>query len=118
MAVSRVTGIFKEFFESERTGGLVLVACTIVSLLIANSSMGPAYLHFWHARLDLSFWAIPLDHSVEHWVNDGLMAIFFLLVGLEIEREIYIGELANFNKALLVESSPKEISGGSLNAED
>jgi Na+:H+ antiporter, NhaA family len=101
MAVSRVTGLFKEFFESERTGGLVLVACTIVSMLVANSSLGPAYLHFWHAHLDLSFWAIPLDHSVEHWVNDGLMAIFFLLVGLEIEREIYIGELANFNKALL-----------------
>lgn len=101
MASTRLPGLFKEFFESERTGGLVLVACTIISMLVANSTMGPAYLHFWHAHADLSFGGVSLDQSVEHWVNDGLMAIFFLLVGLEIEREIYIGELTNFSKALL-----------------
>jgi Na+:H+ antiporter, NhaA family len=101
MATIRLTKIFKEFFESERTGGLILVGCTIVSLLVANSGLGAAYLHFWHARPDLSFGIVSLDLSVEHWVNDGLMAVFFLLVGLEIEREIYIGELTHFNKALL-----------------
>jgi NhaA family Na+:H+ antiporter len=101
MAGFNLTKIFREFFESERTGGLLLIGCTILSLLLANSPAGPGYIHFWHARLDLSFGGIPLDHSVEHWINDGLMAIFFLLVGLEIERELYIGELADFKKALL-----------------
>ena len=101
MADFRLTKLFREFFESEKTGGLVLVACTLVSLLIANSPGGNGWLHFWHSHFDLSFGSVPLDYSVEHWVNDGLMAIFFLLVGLEIEREIYIGELADFRNALL-----------------
>ncbi|HTI90845.1 MAG TPA: Na+/H+ antiporter NhaA [Puia sp.] len=101
MAEFRLTKLFREFFESEKMGGLILVFCTIVSILIANSALGEGWLHFWHARLDLSFSSVPLDYSVEHWVNDGLMAVFFLLVGLEIEREIYIGELADFRNALL-----------------
>jgi len=101
MATPALTKLFKEFFESERAGGLILVGCTFVSILLTNSGAGEGWLHFWHARLNLSFGGIPLDHSVEHWVNDGLMAIFFLLVGLEIERELYIGELADFKKALL-----------------
>lgn len=96
-----LTRLFQEFFESERTGGLTLVVCTILSMLIANSGWGEGWSHFWHARLDLSAGPVLLDHSVEHWVNDGLMTVFFLLVGLEIEREIYIGELADFRKALL-----------------
>jgi NhaA family Na+:H+ antiporter len=101
MAEFRLTKLFREFFESEKTGGLILVFCTVMSILIANSGLGEGWLHFWHTHLDLSFGAVPLDYSVEHWVNDGLMAVFFLLVGLEIEREIYIGELADFRNALL-----------------
>jgi len=101
MAEFRLTKLFREFFESEKTGGLILVFCTLVSILVANSALGAGWLHFWHSHLDLSFRSVPLDYSVEHWVNDGLMAVFFLLVGLEIEREIYIGELADFRNALL-----------------
>lgn len=101
MAEFRLTKLFREFFESEKTGGLILVFCTLVSIGVANSAWSGNWLHFWHARLDLSMGSIPLDYSVEHWVNDGLMAIFFLLVGLEIERELYIGELADFRNALL-----------------
>ena len=77
------------------------MGCTLASIVLTNSGAGEGWLHFWHARPDLSFGGIPLDYSVEHWVNDGLMAVFFLLVGLEIERELYIGELAEFKKALL-----------------
>lgn len=95
------TNLFKNFFQSERSGGFVLVGCTVISLLIANSQFGEAYIHFWHTTIDASFSAIKLSYSVEHWVNDGLMAIFFLLVGLEIERELYVGELSNFRNALL-----------------
>jgi NhaA family Na+:H+ antiporter len=84
---------FTDFFESEKSSGSLLVACTVVSLVIANSPAGSAYLDFWHADI--------AGLSVQHWVNDALMAVFFLFVGLELERELYSGELSNFKNALL-----------------
>jgi len=96
-----ITKIFKEFSDSEKSSGFVLIGCTIVSLLIANSGAGEAYTHFFYSKMDLSFLHLHLNYSVEHWINDGLMAIFFLLVGLEIERELYVGELSSFKNALL-----------------
>lgn len=89
----KLTKLFKDFFESEKLGGLVLIVCTIVSLLLANSSFGESYHHFWLTEFS--------GHSIEHWINDGLMTIFFLLIGLELEREIYQGELSNIKDALL-----------------
>jgi NhaA family Na+:H+ antiporter len=97
----QLTKIFKEFTDSERSGGFVLLGVTIISLILANSSFGEGYIQFFHQHLDLSFWKIQLDYSIEQWINDGLMTIFFLLVGLEIERELYIGELSTFKNALL-----------------
>lgn len=88
-----MTNLFKEFFESEKSGGLVLLCCTILSLAISNSLLGDAYIEFWHIHL--------AGLSIEQWINDGLMAIFFLLIGLELEREIYIGELSNFRESSL-----------------
>lgn len=85
--------LLKEFLNSEKSGGIVLILCTILSLLIANSIFGGSYHDFWQTNL--------AGHSIEHWVNDGLMTIFFLLIGLELEREIYTGELSNFKDALL-----------------
>jgi Na+:H+ antiporter, NhaA family len=93
--------LFKGFFQSEKASGFVLIGCTIISLAIANSIWGETYTHFWHSYHDLSFSGIELNYNYEHWVNDGLMAIFFLLIGLEIERELYVGELSNFKNALL-----------------
>ena len=90
---TQLTRLFKDFFESEKSGGLILIACTACSLLIANSSMGAGYNHFWHTQV--------AEHSITHWINDGLMTIFFLLIGLELEREIYQGELSNIKDALL-----------------
>ena len=89
----KVTKLFKEFFDSEKSGGLTLIVCTIISLIIANSTFGADYQHFWQTQFQ--------GHSIEHWVNDGLMVIFFLLIGLELEREIYIGELSKLKDALL-----------------
>ena len=89
----KLTKIFNEFFNSEKTGGILLVVVTIISLLIANSAWQEGYIHFWH--IDIS------GHSIVHWINDGLMAIFFLLIGLELKREIYKGELSNIKKASL-----------------
>src|SRR4051794_12563271 len=98
MIISR---IFKEFSSSEKSGGFVLIGCTLVSLIVANSPAGAAYTHFFHQYLNLSFLTIDLNYSIAHWINDGLMAIFFLLVGLEIERELYVGELSSIKNALL-----------------
>jgi Na+:H+ antiporter, NhaA family len=92
---------FKDFVESEKSSGYLLVFITIISMIIANSQFGQAYLKIWHSYIDLSFSQIQLNYSIEHWINDGLMVIFFLLVGLEIEREIYEGELSTLKKASL-----------------
>ncbi|HEX8545357.1 MAG TPA: Na+/H+ antiporter NhaA [Cytophagaceae bacterium] len=89
----KVTKLFNEFFESEKAGGIILIFCTIFSLFLANSFLKDIYHHLWHYHLG--------SYSVEHWVNDGLMTIFFLLIGLELERELYIGELSNLKKASL-----------------
>lgn len=89
----KVTRLFKDFIESEKAGGIILIICTLLSLLAANSSFGESYMHFWHQNIG--------THSLEHWINDGLMTIFFLLIGLELEREIYAGELSNVRNALL-----------------
>lgn len=99
--VSGFRNLFKDFFDSEKVAGLILVICTVFSLVIANSSFGNGYIHLLHQKIDLSFANLSLNYSLEHWINDGLMAIFFLLVGLEVEREIYVGELADFRKAIL-----------------
>src|SRR5687768_8480934 len=93
----RFANLFRDFTNSEKTGGIILLFCTALSLYIANSAAGENYIHFWHTKIGFG----PLHYSIEHWINDGLMAIFFLLVGLEIEREIYIGELSNIKKASL-----------------
>lgn len=89
----RITKLFKAFFKSEKAGGIILIICTIFSLLITNSNFGENYQAIWHTTL--------AGHSIEHWINDGLMTIFFLLIGLELEREIYHGELSNIKDAIL-----------------
>ncbi len=93
--------LFKAFFQSEKSSGFILIGCTIVSLLVANSAAGDSYVAFFQKHIDLSFAGLHLNHTIAHWINDGLMSIFFLLVGLEIERELYVGELSTMKKALL-----------------
>lgn len=89
----RATKLFNDFFENERSGGLVLIGCTLISLVLANSPLQHHYLAIWNYEI--------AGHHFSHWINDGLMTIFFLLVGLELEREIYIGELSTPDKAML-----------------
>ena len=97
----KITRFFLQFIADERTGGLFLLLAASVSIAIANSGFGPAYINFWHYRLDFSFVGLPLRYSIAEWINDGLMTVFFLLVGLEIERELYKGELSGTRNALL-----------------
>ncbi len=88
-----LTKLYKEFFNSEKAGGLILIAMTILSLFLANSPWQYGYADFWNLKFG--------GHTTVHWINDGLMSIFFLLIGLELEREIYQGELSNLKKASL-----------------
>lgn len=89
------------FLSAESAGGIVLMVCATVALAWANSPWGDGYEHFWHAKLSISFAGREFAMSLEHWVNDGLMVIFFLLVGLEIKRELLVGELASVRRAIL-----------------
>ncbi|HOT74446.1 MAG TPA: Na+/H+ antiporter NhaA [Candidatus Wallbacteria bacterium] len=93
--------MFVEFFESEKNAGMLLIVSTVFSLLAANLFIGQSYIDFWQKYLDLSFGGLELKYSLQHWINDGLATIFFLLIGLEIERELYAGELSSFQKASL-----------------
>jgi Na+:H+ antiporter, NhaA family len=88
-----VSQTFTKFFDSEKSGGAILIFCTMISLALANSVFGTEYLGFWKIYV--------AGLSIEHWINDGLMAVFFLLIGLELEREMYNGELSSFENALL-----------------
>jgi NhaA family Na+:H+ antiporter len=92
---------FKDFLKSEQIGGVILIICVIVSLIIANSNSGAAFENLLSKKIGFSSLAIPLEFSVSLWINDGLMAIFFLLVGLEIKREIIEGELSSPQKAAM-----------------
>lgn len=83
----------RRFMESEKSGGLTLIVCTLISILLANSSIGEGYRGVWDFHAG--------SHTVAEWINDGLMAIFFLLVGLELIQEIYEGELSNIKRAML-----------------
>ena len=89
----KLSQTFKDFFDSEKSSGILLVICTAVSLSFANSFLGDSYLRLWQMFIG--------GLSLEHWINDGLMAIFFLLIGLELRRELRNGELANRDRALL-----------------
>ena len=88
-----LSNTFKEFAHSGKAGAVLLILCTVASLVIANSTLGAGYLGFWQHYV--------AGLSIEHWVNDALMAIFFLLIGLELERELYNGELSDIRNAML-----------------
>ncbi|MEI7724701.1 MAG: Na+/H+ antiporter NhaA [Bacteroidota bacterium] len=89
----KLTQPFIKFFNSEKAGGLILIICTGFSLIAANSALGVHYLDIWGFEMG--------GQHMQHWINDGLMTIFFLLIGLELEREIYAGELSDFRNASL-----------------
>jgi NhaA family Na+:H+ antiporter len=91
------TSIFPQFFNSEKTGGILLLICVAISLIIANSNFANSF----SALLNTSVGFKSINYSIATWVNDGLMAVFFLLVGLEIKRELIEGELSTAKKAAL-----------------
>jgi NhaA family Na+:H+ antiporter len=92
---------FEDFFKLQAAGGIVLIAATAIALFLANSPLSDLYYHFWQTELTIGFDRFGLTKSLHHWINDGLMAVFFFVVGLEIKREFLAGELAGIRKAAL-----------------
>jgi Na+:H+ antiporter, NhaA family len=97
----RIIPFFNEFLKTEQSSGIILIVCTVLSLLLSNSIFSEQYHHFWETKIGFDFGAIKLRESIELWINDGLMVIFFLVVGMEIKRELLEGELSSFKKAAL-----------------
>lgn len=100
-AKEKLTTLFVEFFQSEQASGVILILCTVLSISLANSAFGKTLLEIWHLKIGFELGDLHLRYDLEHWINDGLMAVFFLLIGLEIERELYIGELSDLKSASL-----------------
>ncbi len=90
-----------EFVHNEASSGLLLMACTVIAMAIANSRLFPFYDAILHTDITVGGGAFALTYSLHHWINDGLMALFFFTVGLEIKREILVGELADKRQAIL-----------------
>ena len=99
--IARILHPMQEFIQQEQSSGIILLAATILALLIANSPLAEGYFALLDAKVGLVAGPFELKESVLHWVNDGLMAIFFFVVGLEIKREVIAGELANLRAATL-----------------
>ncbi len=97
----RIATPFEEFIHRQSSSGLLLVATTLLALTLANSAAAHVYESLLHAHLSLTVGPWTLDHSIHHWINEGLMALFFFVVGLEIKREILVGELASVRRATL-----------------
>ena len=91
--IDQLSNTFNRFFESGKSSAIILVIATLISVALANSVISERYLALWRNEY--------FGLSLEHWINDGLMAIFFLMIGLELERELYVGELSLFRNALL-----------------
>ena len=93
--MTKVVRTFRKFIETESSGGIMLMIAALVALIIANSSLHTAYEDLLHLELGINLGAIHIEYPLHHWINDGLMAIFFLMVGLELKREIKVGHLSD-----------------------
>lgn len=99
--IEKILSPLQEFMKAESSGGIILIICTIVAMIWANSPLSDSYHNLWHTYITFDFGGYILKHSLHHWINDGLMVIFFFVVGLEIKRELLVGELSSVKKAAL-----------------
>lgn len=99
--IDRILSPFQEFFQQEASSGILLIIATILALAWANSPWAESYQALWHTKFNISFGNFGLSKDLLHWINDGLMAVFFFVVGLEIKREVLVGELASPRRAIL-----------------
>jgi len=99
--IEKLTFSIQEFLHQEASGGILLIIATVIALVWANSPFAESYHHLWHTYLTIDLGGMGLKYSLHHWINDGLMVIFFFVVGLEIKRELLVGELSSVKKAAL-----------------
>jgi NhaA family Na+:H+ antiporter len=99
--IDRIVRPINRFLHVEAAGGIVLLTCTVVALVLANSRFGEEYLAIWATKVGIKIGSFEMVHSVKHWINDGLMAVFFFVVGLEVKREMVLGELRDIRRAAL-----------------
>ena len=99
--VERIVRPFQDFAHKQSSGGIVLIIVTVMALVWANSPWGASYTALWASKLTVGLGDFSLSKDLTHWINDGLMAIFFLVVGLEIKREVLVGELSSIRSAAL-----------------
>jgi len=99
--IDHILSPFQEFFQQEASSGILLIIATIIALIWANSPWAESYVHLWETKLTVSFGTFGISKDLLHWINDGLMAIFFFVVGLEIKREVLVGELSSPRQAIL-----------------
>jgi Na+:H+ antiporter, NhaA family len=99
--VERIVRPFQDFANKQASGGIVLIIAAAVALIWANSSWGESYVALWHTKLSVGVGDFSISKDLTHWINDGLMAVFFLVVGLEIKREVLVGELSSVGNAAL-----------------
>lgn len=95
------TNSFSDFFHTESAGGIMLILSTVIAMIWANSPWSETYFAIWETKLTLALGDFGISKPLSLWINDGLMAVFFFLVGLEIKREVMAGELSSFRKASL-----------------
>ncbi len=100
-AFNRMSTPFEHFIHAQTTTGIILMFMTVVALILANTPLTESYAHFFHTKVNLTVGTWQLSHTIHHWINDGLMATFFFIIGLEIKREILVGELSNIKVAIL-----------------
>ncbi len=96
-----IANAFQDFFAQETSGAIVMLLATAVALILANTNLHTLLQDFWATEVGFFSGSGHFVHSIEQWLNDGLMAIFFFVVGLEIKREFIVGELSTFKKAIL-----------------
>jgi NhaA family Na+:H+ antiporter len=99
--IDAVVSPFQRFLHTESAGGMVLLVAAVIALAVANSPLGPAFEAFWNIPVGLRLGGIVWEHSLRHWINDGLVTLFFFVVGLEIKRELVNGELSRPGAAAL-----------------
>lgn len=99
--IEKLTYPIQEFLHQQASGGILLIIATVIALAWANSPFAESYHHLWHTYVKIDVSGVGLNYSLHHWINDGLMVIFFFVVGLEIKRELLVGELSSVKKAAL-----------------
>src|ERR687898_1262436 len=99
--VEKIVRPFQEFADRASSSGILLITAAVIALVWANSPWGESYAQLWGTKLSLGLGNLSIEEDLTHWINDGLMAVFFLVVGLEIKREILVGELSSPRRAAL-----------------